>query len=454
MSTSTNTSDIRALRKKILDLAIPAMIANISSTILQLVDTMMVGHLGSYYIAAMGVAGMAAWIEFPFAMGITIGTTAIVARHVGREEYDVAKKIADQGIFLGFFIGLAMFSTLFVIRHQFLRLLGTTDITHPFAHQYFVIYTSSFPALMSSMALYGALRGAGDTKTPMKLTLLSNSLNIFLDYALIFGKFGFPKMGVAGAAFASAFSIFVSYAIVMILYDHGKLVIGGRMKFVLDVTSQKRILRVGIPALIERLVNNGFMMMYNSMVAHLGEIPYAAHYIGLRIESVSYMPGMGFSIASTTLVGQNLGRKDIDSAERAAHESAKMGMLFMGIMGLIMILFPQYLAYPFLNPADPHASEVIYLASWYLRIVGISEAPLAAIFVYAGGLRGAGDTVSPIYITAINKALFRVLPTYIFCYVMGIGVIGAWIAMSLETFTAAISYYLKFKTKSWAYIEV
>ena len=355
---------------------------------------------------------------------------------------------------MGFITGLILFSILFMVHDPFLRLLGTTELTHKDAVRYFVVYTSSYPALMASMALYGGLRGAGDTKTPMYLTIMSNGLNIFLDYSLIFGKFGFPKLDVLGAAIATTFSMLLAFVVGLILYDSGKLIIGGKMIPRLDYTIQKRILKVGIPAMIERFVNNGLMIVYNSMVAHLGEIQYAAHYIGVRIESISYMPGLGFSVAATTLVGQNLGRKDIESAEKAAHESAKMGILFMGIMGLIMIAFPKYLAYPFVNPFDPHANEVIELASWYLRIVGISEAPLAVIFVYAGALRGAGDTISPVYITGLNKALFRLIPTYIMCYVMGTGVIGAWIAMSLETFTSAISFYLKFKTRSWAQIEI
>ncbi|MCD6157142.1 MAG: MATE family efflux transporter [Euryarchaeota archaeon] len=446
--------DRKALRGKILDLAIPAMIANISSTVLTLVDTMMVGHLSTMKLSAVGVASMATWIEFPFAMGITIGTTAIVARHVGKEDYETAKRICDQGIYMGFITGLILFIVLFIIKDPFLHMLGTTRVTHRDAVKYFVVYISSYPALMASMALYGGLRGAGDTRTPMYLTIMSNAVNIFLDYSLIFGKFGFPRLGVLGAAIATTFSMLLAFVIALILYDAGKLIIGGRLSPRLDYSIQKRILKVGIPAMIERLVNNALMITYNSMVAHLGEIPYAAHYIGIRIESISYMPGLGFSVAATTLVGQNLGRKDVEMAEKSAHESAKMGILFMGLMGLLMIAFPKYLAYPFVNPMDPHAQEVINLAAWYLRIVGISEAPLAIIFVYAGALRGAGDTISPVYITGLNKAIFRLIPTYIMCYIMGIGVIGAWIAMSLETFTSAVSFYLKFRTRSWTRIEV
>lgn len=139
-----------------------------------------------------------------------------------------------------------------------------------------------------------------------------------------------------------------------------------------------------------------------------------------------------------------------------------MVSVFMGVMAIILIAFPRYLVMPFLSSSDPHYHEVLHLASIYLLIVGISEVPLGWVFVLSGALRGAGDTKSPMYVTAISKLLFRIVPSYVFGFglavgpfvIEGMGVIAAWLAMTLETFTSAAMYWWIFKKGRWKYVKV
>jgi putative MATE family efflux protein len=191
------------------------------------------------------------------------------------------------------------------------------------------------------------------------------------------------------------------------------------------------------------------MIFYVSIITGFGTTALAAHQIGLRIESLSYMPGFGFAVAATALVGQNLGAQDPHKAEQSGWEAAKLGALLMGSAGLCMIIFPSQMARLFVS--DP---EVVNLAIWYLRIVGISEPALALIFTLAGGLQGAGDTRSPLYISIFGLWLFRIPLAYILGVVLEWGVIGAWTAMTVDTFIRGGLYVYRFKAGKWKHVQV
>ncbi|RLF86215.1 MATE family efflux transporter, partial [Thermococci archaeon] len=224
----------------------------------------------------------------------------------------------------------------------------------------------------------------------------------------------------------------------------------------------KRILKIGIPATIERVIFSFYNFLYISIVTRFGTIALAAHQVGLRVESIAYMPAFGFNVAASALVGQSLGEGNPEKAEKVVHEALKMVSVFMGAMAIILVVFPKYLVMPFITKSDPNYAEVLRLASIYLIIVGISEIPLGWTFVLSGALRGAGDTKSPMYVTAISKLLFRIIPSYILgfgisfwiIHIKGMGVIAAWLAMTLETFTTAIFFWWIFKRGKWKYIKV
>ncbi|HID01317.1 MAG TPA: MATE family efflux transporter, partial [Piscirickettsiaceae bacterium] len=301
-----------------------------------------------------------------------------------------------------------------------------------------------------------------DTRTPMKLSILTNVLNVLLNYLLIFGKFGFPRLEVKGAALASGLSIAVAFIVGLFLFLSDKLVLKLRPSFRFDIDMIRRILRIGIPATIERIIFSIYNFIYISIVTRFGTVALAAHQVGLRVESIAYMPAFGFNIATSALVGQSLGEGNPEKAERVVYESLKMVTAFMGVMAVVLIVFPEYLVMPFITKSDPNYWQVIHLATIYLIIVGISEIPLGWMFVLSGALRGAGDTKSPMYVTTVSKLLFRILPAYLFGFGFtigpfhfeGLGVIAAWIAMSLETFTTAGLFWWVFKRGKWKYVKV
>ncbi|MDK2854000.1 MAG: hypothetical protein PWQ92_894 [Thermococcaceae archaeon] len=417
------------LRKKLWALAWPAIIANIGQTLVNLVDMIMVGQLGSLAIASVGLGGQFSWFMMPIMFAVSTGTLALVARFVGAKDFETAERVLEQSVYLSFLISIP-----------------------------FLFYPVNFMAF----AAFSALRGAGDTKTPMKLSLLTNGANVFLNYCLIFGHFGFPRLEVVGAALASGLSLLLAFIVGFVLFLRGSLILKFRPSFRLDIEITKRILRIGIPATVERAIFSFYNFLYISIVTRFGTIALAAHQVGLRVESIAYMPAFGFNVAVSALVGQSLGEGKPEKAEKVVYEALKMVSIFMGVMGIILIVFPRYLVMPFVTKSDPNYAEVLRLASIYLIIVGISEIPLGWIFVLSGALRGAGDTKSPMYVTAISKLLFRIIPSYILgfgislgpIHVKGMGVIAAWLAMTLETFTTALFFWWIFKRGKWKYIKV
>jgi len=450
------------LRKRLWTLAWPAITGNISQTLLNLVDMLMVGHVSALAVASVGLGGQVSWFMMPIMMAVSIGTLALVARFVGARNFEGAELVLEQSLYLAVLLGIPVLLFGWFFGDDVLRIMGAKGELLSLAYSYLKVVFLFYPVRFVAFSFNSALRGAGDTKTPMKLGILMNIINAVLDYLLIYGKLGFPRLGPVGAAWASGIGISISFLTGGYLLLSGRLVLTLRPHWRLEFEMAKRILRIGVPALVERSLFSFYNFLYMSIVTRFGDVALAAHQIGLRVESIAYMPAFGFNVASSALVGQSLGEGNPEKAERTVYEALKMVTAFMAFMAFILIAFPRYLVMPFLSPGDPNYSEVLRLAGIYLIIVGISEIPLGWVFVLSGSLRGAGDTKSPMYVTATSKLLFRIIPAYLLgfgialgpLHIHGMGVIAAWLAMSLETFTSAAMFWWIFRRGGWKRVKV
>ncbi|NJE62575.1 MATE family efflux transporter [Thermococcus sp. 21S7] len=459
-------------QRRLWKLAWPAIMGNISQTLLNLVDMMMVGQLGALALAAVGLGGQVSWFMMPIMAAVATGTLALVARFVGAKDDANATLALEQSLYLAFLLGIPVMFFGWFLGDDILRIMGAKPDVVALGYEYIKVLFAFYPIRFAGFTAFAALRGAGDTRTPMKLGILMNIINAIFDYLLIFGKLGFPKLGPVGAAWASGLGITASFLLGLYLLWSGRLVLHFKPSWSFHLDMARRILRVGVPTMVERGIFSFYNLLYMSIVTRFGTLALAAHQIGLRVESIAYMPAFGFNVATSALVGQGLGEGNPEKAERTVYEALKMVGLFMSVMAVILIVFPRYLVMPFINPSDPNYSEVMRLASIYLIIVGISEVPLGWLFVLGGALRGAGDTKTPMYITATSKLLFRIVPAYILGFGFtippfeilgitfpgftfeGLGVIAAWIAMSLETFTTAALFWWAFKRGKWKYVKV
>lgn len=275
----------------------------------------------------------------------------------------------------------------------------------------------------------------------------SNLLNVFGNYVLIYGKLGFPRWGVAGAAVSTTIARFVAcLAGFYVLFRSRQTIVALRLKgdYRIDWPIVKRIFSIGLPAALEQFVLQSGLTLFAKTVSTLGTLDFAAHQIGLNISGLSFSPSMAFGVAATTLVGQSLGAGKPEKALRYAHVVHMMAMGVAALMGAIFILFSHPLAR--LYTSDLGAAA---LAGMVLKILALAQPGQSTQLVLAGALRGAGDTMYPLYASIAGIWGFRVVVAYAFVKVFHWGLIGAWVALVLDQYTRAIVIYLRFRSGRW-----
>jgi putative MATE family efflux protein len=435
---------------EIVSLAWPAILANLTYTVVSLIDMAMVGTLGPAAVAAVGLGGLFLWMAYSAMSSVSVGTTALVARFKGAGRNKVKNQVISQSILL---VGiLSIFITLagLTLSERIIGLMGAEPEVKRLGGTYLrTIFLSSIFSFVAFVSESG-LRGAGDTRTPMKIDLTINGVNIFLDYLLIFGKFGFPRLDVFGAAVASA----VAFTIGGLL--HLAVLLSGRYSVKLDLDLMRpnfdiirRLLRIGVPASLERLVMSGSFTLYTGIIVAFGTLPLAATQIGIRIEAFSFMPGLGFSVAAAALVGQSLGAGERDRAYSMGWRTTKIALLFMGGVGVMMFLFAPSIVKFF--SVDP---EVLSLGTLYIRIVSVLQPAQAILFVLAGGLDGAGDTRWVLYTTVLGLWFVRLPLAYLLGITLGLGVVAAWLAMAVDVLLRSVILSRRYRSRSWMEIKV
>jgi putative MATE family efflux protein len=437
-------------KREILNLAFPVIISNFLLSIVSIVDMIMIGRLGPENVAAVGISLLLIWFLTSIVSAITTGVIAIVARRFGEEKYEDANNIFRQGFIFSqivgfFFLVFGRFGAV-----QVFSLMGAEKIVVELAKSYMDVVILSVFFLVAYYLCSSGLRASGDTKTPMKVDILVNIINIFLNYILIFGKFGFPPLGIVGAAIGTAIAYSVGGIILSSYLALGKGKIKLEIKRIsLEIIDLKKILKIGIPTSIESIMLSFSFIVYDVLILKFGTIALSATEIVSRIESLSYHPGWGFSIAATTLVGQYLGMKKYNDSEKIVWEAAKLSLLFMGSIAILFLLFPSLFVRIFIS--DP---ATIKFASMYLRIVALSEFSIAIYFVLAGALRGAGETRVPLYLTALGVWGIRIPLAYILGIYLKFGIIGIWSSLLVDQTIRALIIIYYFRKGHWKRISL
>jgi putative MATE family efflux protein len=438
------------IRRDVLRLALPAMGEQMLSMMVGIVDTFLVGHLGAASLAAVGLANQ--WIFMATTMfgAIATGSTALIARFIGARDPDLANQVLRQSMLLGACIGIVSTILGLTLAQPALTLLGAEPDVIGLGSTYLTIVSSIF--FFSTLMFIGnaSLRGAGDTRTPLYVMLVVNALNIVVAWAFINGAFGLPELGVAGSALGAATGRFVGGVLVIVILLRGRAGIQLQLKNLRpDLDLIRRVLRVGLPTGMEQLLFRTGHMLFARILAELGTVAYAANQVAINGWSLSFMPGFGFALAATTLVGQSLGAEDPDGAQQRGYTAYRMGAGLMGIVGLTFLLFPAQIVGFFTN--DP---QVVALGTLPLQVVGLIQPILAATMIFAGGLRGAGDTRWPMIVTGFSIWLVRLPLAYLFALVLGWGLIGAWGAMAFDLSLRGLLNYLRFRSGRWKTVKV
>ncbi len=411
-----------------------------------LADLIMVGRISAASIAAVGMSLQVVGLLYAALTVFYVGTNSLIARlHGAKEQRELSSAVYSLLLFA---LVLSIPATLlwYLLADHLLLLMGASEHVATLGGAYLGWLSLVLPAIFVKYVLVSALNGIGDTKTPFKIKLVSIVLNVFLNYILIFGNFGAPAMGVEGAALATVIAgILEAAAYLFLLFKTAHF---QERHFHFSRELIRRAMRVGVPAGFERMLTFFSFILFTVIIAHFGTAIMAGYQIGLRVEGLAFMPGIGFTVAAMTLMGQNLGRNNPDAAYDDVVKTMKIAAWFMGIMGIFMVAVPEYIVFIFTDDA-----QVIKEASLYLRIVGLSQVPLAVSFVLSGSLRGAGATRQTLKINLISLWFFRIFPALAAAYFLH-SILLVYIVMITETFIKAFWLYRAFKSGRWKDIRV
>ena len=443
----------REINRKIITLAVPAIISTLLLTMQMIVDTIMLGRYppAEVSLSALGLGSTLYYMFFPIVMGLSTGTIAIISRRWGEKRPKEAKRVATDTLTTLLLISIPISLFGFFAGPYIIYYLGARGMVITETSKYIMAVFAFYPFNVFLIAYHGIMIGAGNTKTPLFVNLLTNVYNIIMNYLLIFGAFGFPELGVLGAGIATGTSYLIGTIAYAILQTNNKLILSPSYSWAIKtrMVNVKKMFKIGIPAGIDMGMWAISSVFVAPIILYFGNIGYSAYQIGLRAESIAYMPGVGFGIAATTLAGQYLGAKKPDKAKAAVMIATKYVMLVMGIMGLVLILVPKYIAQIFTSE-----TEVIEIATLYLFLMGFSEPALGAIFTLTGGMRGAGYTKMPLVINFIGLIVIRISLLYLLAFLLGLGLLGIWLGMIIELFIRVFLMYGVFQKGNWMKVKV
>jgi putative MATE family efflux protein len=438
-------------QKSFLALAWPSIVENVLLTAMGIVTMMMVGRLGPTAVAGVGAANQVMNLLIVVFGGLAVGTTSLVARRVGAGDRASAASATIHSLAVGLLLGLVVAVVGVIIAFPGLRLMGAEEEVARDGGIYLQGVMATTHLMVIMLIGNGSLRGSGNTRTPMINTAVANVVNVAVAYPLIFGVAGLPALGLVGAAWGVAAARLVGAAMVTrsILAGQSGGLWGLLRGFRPDRVVLRALMAIGGPAAAESGSIQVGMMIFSLMVISMGTDAFASQQIVFNVANLSMMPGLAFSVASTTLVGQALGAGDPDDAERNGWRGTRLAALWMSVMGAVFIIFPEQIIG--LYTTD---TEVIRLGATGLRVIGFGQPMQGIAFVLAGALRGAGDTKTTLVVGTASMWLSRLPIAYLLGLVAGLGVFGIWLAWAADWLVRSCLYAWKFRQGAWKTIRI
>nr|WP_330166494.1 MATE family efflux transporter [Halobacterium sp. KA-4] len=435
-------------------LAWPMVVIQLLQVTYNLADTFWLGRLSGNAVAAISLAFPLVFFLISVGGGFTTAGSILVAQYTGADSEGSAGKVAAQT--MGFVVAIS--TVLGIIGHfvtrDMLALLPaqaeTARVVVPLAGDYMEVFFLGMPALFGFFVFSALMRGYGNTRTPMRVMFVSVALNVVLDPFLIFGWWVFPEMGIAGAAVATIFARLVAAIIgVYVLFFTNAGPDISLSQFAPDVSMISRIVRVGTPSAAEQSTSALAMITLTAMVASFAPAVVGAFGLGNRLISLVFLPAMGLGRATNTMVGQNLGAKQPERAERAVWLAAKVAAGVLFAVAIVAAIFPRPIVAVFLSPGAENAAAIVEYGSTYVRIRAIEFVFVGVVQVLLGAFRGAGNTKTAMVISMVTLWIGRVLTVYLFAFVFAWGATGIWVGMAFGNITGAIVAAVWFTRGTW-----
>lgn len=437
----------------IVRLSIPAILAQISSIVMQYIDASMVGQLGANDSASIGLVSSSTWMFSGLCMALSTGFTVQIAQKIGARQEREARATVKTGLLCAFLFSMLLLAAGVLISRPLPHWLGGEEAITSKASAYFLVYALAIPVMAINSIASGMLQCSGNMKLPGLLHIFMCLLDVLFNTILIFPSrtvqlFGksFPVwgagLGVTGAALGTALAELVVAVLMLyfLLVRSESLHLRREERFVFSKQDAKKAVRIGLPVAAEQLVTCGAYIAFTAIVAPLGTIAIAANSFSITAESFCYMPGYGISTAATTIIGQCIGAKRKRLTHRFGWLLTLSGILMMTVTGAVMYLVaPQMIG--LLTP-DP---DIRRLGTEILRIEVFAEPMYAAAIVASGVFRGTGDTVVPSVLNFISMWLIRIPLAAILSQSSGLR--GVWFAMCAELCVRGFLFLLLLATR-------
>ncbi|WDD89253.1 MATE family efflux transporter [Fusobacterium nucleatum] len=427
--------------REILYLAIPAVGEMTLYMMIWIFDTMMIGKYGGQL--AVSSVGLSTEIIYSFfniivAVGVSTALTSLISRAIGSKDYKKAEIIANAGIKIAVVLALIFFSLLFFVPDKILNLAGATKEMLPLATRYAKISSFSFFLLTLSSTTNGIFRGIKDTKTSLYVAGSINIVNLFLDYILIFGNFGFPEWGITGAAVATVAGNFIG-----ILLQWSRL---KKLPFKISLFSSVskkdiwEIIRFAVPSGLQEANFSLSRLLGLTFILSLGTTAFAANQIGIAIEAISTMPGWGVAIACTALVGHSIGENNQNKSQEYTLYSTIIASIFMGILACFFFFIPKILVSFFINKQE---IDVIKIGAICLQVAAFEQIPIAIVTVLGSYFKGIGNPKTPFYVSFFTNWFLRLPIAFYLISILRLPVYIYWFITTFQWLVeSVILYYL------------
>ncbi len=437
-------SRISDIRKSVLTLALPVTVSSLLQRTEGIVAVFLVGGLGAIPIAAVGLGQLLAFMATTLVSGLSVGSNVIIAQLWGAKRQRDAGEAARHFLGLSIAVSLVLAALGMTLNRFAMEGLGAESGVIALAVPYSTIIFLVIPFTVLLQVLSSILQGTGDTRTPMYAMILVNLLHIGIAYPLVYGYWGLPALGVKGAAIAVGIAEAIGVAF---LWWRSRSVLRRSSHLRLDLI--RTMWHVGAPVSGERIVQQAGILIYTKLVLLYGTVSYAAHQVGLSIESLSFLPGYGFAIAAATMVGQSIGAGKYTRAKLENWEANRLALVIMASMGVVFFFFPYLLLRAFTTD-----EAVIELGTVFLKIVALLQIPLALTMVIAGSLRGAGDTRFIMGATMVGMWGVRVPMALLVTLWLHLPVFYVWMAMIADWTVRMALLLWRYRSERWKAIRV
>ena len=432
------------------NLAYPVALATVAETVMQAIDTAMVGRLGTAALGGVGFAGLWIWMLFVPFTGTAQGVQAFVSRHDGAEEQARCGAWIWQAVWL---VVPAMTLWMFAVAFLFPRIVAFVGPSAEMQSAAIAFGSQRLwggPPVAFNFALFAFFRGVGDTRTPLVVTLIAVSVHLFFAYALIFGHFGFPAWGAAGAGAAQSITSWAYLALLL----YAALRRGVRTRYRTQpvrpkLDEQMRFLRTSAPMGGQWFLDMTTFAIFGAIVARMGDASAAASQAMLQLLAFSFMQAVAISVSCSTLVGRYIGARDLVAAERSLRSALALGLMLAAVVAFVFVAFPEHLLGLFNR--EP---EFLALARPLLALGAFFQVIDAVGIIASGALRGAGDTRWPFVVQSSLAWTLRLAAVWSFAIWLSGGVFGAWLGELVYVFALGLAWLYRFRAGNWRTVRI